>query len=95
MSTLLDLAYNKDYFEFANIILKIYSNRISYIGYSVNPEVEVLNIINSCVFVVKDINKLIDNVKKIGYSNINEGPQPWRGQINSMSHFFIDYRYKL
>lgn len=97
ISTLLDLAYNKDYFHFANIIVQhTISDRFSWQGYNVDPDQESLNILNSSVFIVKDINLLLDNVKKIGYSDIDQGPQPWRGQINSMCHFLlaIDTHYR-
>lgn len=97
MSTLLDLANKNEYFDFANIILSTLSDRLYFNGYQVDSEDEPLNLINSCVFVVKDINLLIDNVKMKGYCLIKEGPQSWRGQINSMSHFLtsIDTDYRI
>lgn len=97
LSVLLDLACKKNYYEFAEIILWNFSKRYFNIGHQVDPDKEPLNLLNSSVFVVRDINILIENVKKIGYCNINEGPQPWRGQINSISHFLssIDTDYRI
>ena len=56
------------------------------------------NILNSSLYVVKDLNLLIDSIQKKGY-DVNEGPQKWRGQINSISSFLnildLDYRESL
>jgi hypothetical protein len=50
------------------------------------------------LFVVKDKEALLKSISDKGY-NINQGPQQWRGQINSMSSFLnyldIDYRKSL
>ena len=53
-----------------------------------------INLINNCLFVVKDINLLSNEVRKY-YPSINEGVQGQRGEVNEMDSFLnsieIDY----
>ena len=44
------------------------------------------NIINGCLFVVKDLNQFIHNLTGKGLS-VNCGPQSQRGQVNSITNF--------
>jgi hypothetical protein len=50
------------------------------------------------VFVIDDKELFINSIREKGY-NINEGPQQWRGQINSINSFLnyldTDYRESL
>jgi hypothetical protein len=50
------------------------------------------------LFIVQDKEALLKNISDKGY-NINQGPQQWRGQINSASSFLnyldTDYRNSL
>nr|YP_313624.1 hypothetical orf4 [Epidermophyton floccosum]AAW78230.1 hypothetical orf4 [Epidermophyton floccosum] len=57
-----------------------------------------LDLINDTLFLIKDINTFLLDIRKLGYV-ISQGPQAWRGQINSMNHFLnnidVDYRDNL
>lgn len=46
-----------------------------------------INVINSCLFVVEDINLLIKSIKDKGYKDINEGTQPNRGNVDELDSF--------
>lgn len=100
LPVLLDMAYNKDYMGFIKIILgdlHDYDYNIRFIG---NDEIKnaYFNIINSCLFVVKDLDALLHNISLNNY-NVNAGPQKWRGQVNSINSFLsildMDYRKSL
>ena len=45
-----------------------------------------IKVINSCLFVVKDLDLFIKNLTDKGLS-VNCGPQPLRGQFNSINNF--------
>lgn len=47
---------------------------------------EKINVTNSCLFVVEDLNLLIKNLKDKGYV-ISEGSQKQRGSVNEMDNF--------
>lgn len=49
-----------------------------------------INFINSCLFLVEDINLFLDNIRKNGYPNINEGSQSRRGLVNDADDFLSD-----
>jgi hypothetical protein len=58
-------------------------------------------LLNSCLFVVKDINQFLDVIKKNGFPNINEGVQSARGEVNEMDSFlsnierdYLEYLYQ-
>ena len=102
ISTLVDLGVRKDYEEFKQFLFE--GNHYNLANKSVvfdkmNGKLDGnLNVINSCLFVVSDLNYLLKEVKSKGYE-INEGPQKWRGQVNSMNNFLtsidIDFRNSL
>jgi len=62
------------------------------------PIDETINIINSTIFVVRDLRVFTTKISNKGYT-ISEGPQSWRGQINSMSSLLssmdLDFRNSL
>lgn len=98
MSFLFDAAYRKSYISFSQEIL------VPILGYYLfvkdNPEsVEGvnINIIDNCIFVVKDLDLFIKTLKENNkLYNINEGPKNIRGQINSMKNFFslLDFEFR-
>lgn len=57
--------------------------------------VQINLVIKKLLFIVQDKEALLKSIFDKGY-NINQGPQQWKGQINSMSNFlnylYIDYR---
>ena len=99
MISLLDTSFNKNYYEFSKTIYdticpdKFINNKIIF-----NKDVELTNPFNKLLFVVKDKKALLKNIFDKGY-NINQGPQQWRGQINSINSFLnyldTDYRKSL
>lgn len=48
---------------------------------------EKVNLINSCLFVVEDINLFINEIKNKGYPTIKEGPQSLRGEVDEIKSF--------
>jgi len=96
MSRLVDLALKKDYETFVQEILGSLDNYhiISRI-FSFDKSIEPFSIINGCAFVVKDLDKLILCVRDINY-NLNAGPQPLRGQVNSINNSLsiLDMEYR-
>ena len=100
MSKLLEFAYSDDYSNFIRLILKTIPR------FDVNKKFELssfnrnksISIINASLFVVHDVSRLIKHIKALGF-NVNQGPQPWRGQINSISSFLnsfdLDFRNSL
>ncbi len=96
MSQLVDLALKKDYKTFVQEILGSLDNyhiisRILSLDKSIDP----ISIINGCAFVVKDLDKFILCVRDINY-NLNAGPQPLRGQVNSINNSLsiLDMEYR-
>ena len=114
MSTLVDIAYNKYYdgfikeilgsfYNYENLLKKLHSINKQPYDYSISLDQDkiddkAVSIINSCLFLVRDINKLIDSIRNLNY-NINCGPQPQRGRVNtinnSLSIIDMDYRKSL
>ena len=100
MSKLLKFAYSDDYSNFIRLILKTIP------GFDVDKKFELgsarwsvpISIINASLFVVHNINDFIKNIKAQGF-DVNQGPQPWRGQINSINSFLnsfdVDFRNSL
>lgn len=96
MSGLVDLAIKRDHESFVNEILGSLDNYHKLRGVlSRDKNVEPISIINGCVFIVKDIEKFILSVKDNNY-NLNAGPQPLRGQINSINYSLsiLDTEYR-
>jgi hypothetical protein len=66
MSTVIGLGYQKSITKFISLLLDIdYSKKL------INKDFSILN---SSLFVVRDLNNLINNVKERGFS-VNKGPQ--------------------
>jgi len=99
MTYLLDYSFNKNYYEYTKIIYnsicpnKFIDNRII-----LNKDVELTSPFNRLLFVVHDKTALLKNISNKGYI-ITQGPQAWRGQINSINSFLnyldVDYRESL
>jgi len=99
MTNLLDTSINKNYYEYSKILYNdICPNKFINLKNIINKDVELTNPFNKLLFVVQDKEALLKNISDKGY-NINQGPQQWRGQINSMNSFLnyldIDYRKSL
>jgi len=73
MCHIADLAYNQAYYDFLFEILGS-TNIFSLYKEKVNADITHHNLLNSCLFVVKDIERFITGVRSKGY-NINGGPQ--------------------
>ena len=87
MFKLIDLATKKDYKEFAKEIFNSIDNYEKLFYNLKDIEVErSFNIINGCLFVVKDLNLFINSLTAKGLS-VNCGPQPLRGQVNYITNF--------
>lgn len=96
MSQLVDIALKKDYKSFAwKILGSSLNNYNKNKVFSINRDIERLSIINGCVFIVKDLEKFILSVRDNNY-NLNAGPQPLRGQVNSINNFLsmLDMEYR-
>ena len=99
MTNLLDTSINKNYYEYSKILYNdICPNKFINLKNIINKDVELTNPFNKLLFVVQDKEALLKNISDKGYI-INQGPQQWRGQINSMNSFLnyldIDYRKSL
>ena len=99
MTNLLDTSINKNYYKYSKILYNdICPNKFINLKNIINKDVELTNPFNKLLFVVQDKEALLKNISDKGY-NINQGPQQWRGQINSMNSFLnyldIDYRKSL
>ena len=110
MSLLIDIAYNKNYDVFVKEILGSLSNYDKLVNKlssdnkfddknkDIDTNAQAINIINSCLFIVRDEKKLINNIKALDY-NVNPGPQSHRGKVNSinssLSILDMDYRKSL
>jgi hypothetical protein len=100
MTCLLDNSFNKNYYEYSKVIYNTictdkFINK-KYIFF--NKDVKLTNPFNKLLFVVKDKKTLLKNISDKGYT-VNQEPQQWRGQINSINSFFnyldVDYRKSL
>ena len=99
MTNLLDTSINKNYYEYSKILYNdICPNKFINLKNIINKDVELTNPFDKLLFVVQDKEALLKNISDKGY-NINQRPQQWRGQINSMNSFLnyldIDYRKSL
>ena len=101
MSYIILLANRKEYIKYINEILgsiEGYTLLEESLQNSFVEEVNSINLINGCLFVVKNLKFFIDNVKEKGYT-VNGGPQAWRNQVNSINNFLIcldnDFRNSL
>jgi hypothetical protein len=79
MTSLLDLAYRRDLASFSKTIFDDKPSvnildRVFKFQLPLDASLERIDIMNSCLFVVKDLKSLIDNVNGIGYV-FNAGPQ--------------------
>lgn len=82
MCYLLDLVYRLDNISF---IQSLYKEHIPEDKLWSNSKIYT-NLLDNCLFVVRDLNKFINIIKKGGI-NVNQGSQKWRGQINSLYSF--------
>jgi len=75
MTSLLDYSFNKNYYEYTKIIYnnlcssKFTDNKILFYN-----DVKLINPFNKMLFVVQDIDTLLENIFNIGYI-VNQGPQ--------------------
>ena len=77
LASLLDLAFNKKYFDFCNLFYsplhnKNLKNNPSLIHFDCSIPI---NLLDNMVFVVDDKELFINSIREKGY-NVNEGPQP-------------------
>jgi hypothetical protein len=95
MSNILKLGVERD---FRGYIKLIYENTPLVLNIFENLTMPEFSVLNSTLFIVKDLEDLIKQVGNKGFV-INQGPQKWRGQINSMNSFQggldMDYRESL
>ena len=98
LALLLDLAFNKKYFNFCDLFYSPLYNKNFNPNLTYNNSYISINLFDNMVFVVDDKELFINSIREKGY-NVNEGPQQWRGHINSMSNFLnyldTDYRESL
>lgn len=99
MASLLDYSFSKNYYEYSKIIYNsICSDKFTNKEIFLNNDVKFTNPFNKILFVVQDKETLFKNISDKGYI-VNQGPQSWRGQINSINSFLnyldTDYRNSL
>lgn len=99
MAHLLHLIYNKSISTFIKVVMKGCENVDLICNELSNEFVDnYIKLMNSCVFMVRDLNLLKENLSKMDY-DVNEGAQKWRGQVNSMNNFLsfwdCDFRNSL
>ena len=100
--SMITLAHNRNYVDFSKLIFdnKLYTKLLNHnIEFRLDTNsTEKIDILNSTVFVVSDLELLVEKVRARGFV-FNTGPQKWRGQVNSMNNFLtsldIDYRNSL
>lgn len=92
---LLLLAFKKYNISFINKLSEdyLYPDKLKETG------IQKANLLNDCLFVIKDINNFINTINK-EYSNVtNQGVKKWRGLFNSMDSFLgsldLDFRLNL
>jgi len=98
LSLLLDLAFNKKYFDFCDLFYSpSYNKNLKSSLIHFDSSIPI-NLLDNMVFVIDNKELFIDAIRKKGY-NVNEGAQQWRGHINSISSFIsyldTDYRNSL
>lgn len=96
---LLNNSFNKNYYEYSKIIYSsICPDRFTNNKIFFNNDVKLTDPFNKLLFVIQDKETLLKNISDKGY-NVNQGPQQWRGQINSINSFLnyldVDYRSSL
>lgn len=93
IANLIDYALKRDYYRFAVNILNTFTKRDSLLRY-INDE--AVSIINTCVCVVGDKNKLIELLRDEKGYNINGGPQSERARVNSINYSLslLDSQYR-
>lgn len=84
----LAIGYNTHYDNLMEIHLELIKRMVSDKEYF--KKNQKINFLNSCLFVVEDINVLINNIKNNGYPSINEGVQSNRGEVNQADEFLSD-----
>lgn len=103
LASLVHLSFIKDYKGVINLMFGgasnyIVGNNIIYWDSIIENELVNIDVLSGCLFVVRDLDGLVDSIKGKGYL-INQGPKRWRGQVNSMSNFLslfdVDYRNSL
>lgn len=96
MAYLLDNSFNKNYYEYSKIIYNnICPNKFTNNKIVFNSNVKLTNPFNRMLFVAQDKETLLKNISDKGYT-ISQGPQQWRGQINSINSFLnaLDVNYR-
>lgn len=97
MCYLLNSIYKKDSINFLCHLYKMsfFDNETCIVNCIKNVE-ENLNLLTKCLFVVKDLDIFINNVKEIVNKKVNQGPQSSRGETNSMNGFldYLDYGFR-
>ena len=98
MVDIIKAANSKNYGDFVKLILPTVYDSYDHLKDTLENAKPDINIINSLVFVVRDINEFVKKVRDKGF-NFNEGGQKWRGQVDSMNAFLnsmdTDYRTSL
>jgi len=99
MTNLLDNSFNKNYYEYSKILYNtLCPNTFTNKRIFFNKNIELTSPFNRLLFVVNDKRTLLKNISNKGYI-LTQGPQAWRGQINSMNSFLnyldVDYRNSL
>ena len=95
MAFLISLALNKKYLDFIKETLGPLEGYDKLVKAYDSNNIEPINIINGCLFVVSDLDKLVLAIKKYNY-NINTGPQQHRGHVNSINNSLsmLDSEYR-
>ena len=99
MSKLLDYNFNKNYYEYGKLLYyNICSDKFNNNKILFNSDIKLNDPFNRMLFVVHDKEALLKIISDKGYI-VTQGPQPWRGQINSINNFLnyldVDYRKSL
>jgi hypothetical protein len=82
IASLIDLAVKRNYLDFLNIIYN-YKYKLLFEEYIKNFSQEKVSIINTCLFIVKDLDSFIKGIRNKGY-NINGGPQNSRSKLSGL-----------
>ena len=96
MTSLFDTSFNKNHHEYSKIIYNtLCLNKFTDKRIIINSDIELTSPFNRLLFVVHDKTALLKNISDKGYI-LTQGPQAWRGQINSMNSFLnhLDVNYR-
>lgn len=63
---------------------KLRSMYIQRINYKAKYK-EIFNLMSKFVFIVSDLDLLLNNLKKVGFADVNAGPQKFRGNPSYLS----------